>query len=179
MIEDREVHWYAIRVSYGRVLKFGAQLQELGAEYFIPMCIKKITKDSKTESVVVPAITNLCFVHSSKDWLDELFSKMGETRYVHFIWDKATQSPIIVPDKAMSDFIRISSVMSDEILYLKELAPKLRTGRKVRILEGPFKGVEGVIVRVRKSRRVMVELPGMLAVATTFIAPQNLELIEP
>ena len=51
-------------------------------------------------------------------------------------------------------------------------------GRKVRILEGPFAGVEGVIVRIKKSRRVVVELPGMLAVATTYITPDALELIE-
>ena len=44
-------------------------------------------------------------------------------------------------------------------------------------MEGPFKGVEGVVVRVKKSRRVVVELPGMLAVATTYIQPTDLELL--
>ena len=39
------------------------------------------------------------------------------------------------------------------------------------------KGVEGKVVRIRKSRRVLVELPGMLAVATTYIDPVNLEII--
>ena len=78
----------------------------------------------------------------------------------------------------MKDFITVCRVMADEVLYLKEITAKLREGRKVKILEGPFAGVEGIIVRIKKSRRVVVELPGMLAVATTFINPEALELIE-
>ena len=40
-----------------------------------------------------------------------------------------------------------------------------------------FTGVEGVVVRVKRSRRVVVELPGMFAVATTFVHPRDLELL--
>jgi transcription antitermination factor NusG len=67
--------------------------------------------------------------------------------------------------------------MSDEILFLNEVAQKLREGQKVRVKEGPFNGVEGVVVRIKKSRRVMVELPGMLAVTTNYIPVQNLEVL--
>jgi transcription antitermination factor NusG len=45
------------------------------------------------------------------------------------------------------------------------------------VKEGPFKGVEGVVVRIKNSRRVMVELPGLFAVATNYIPVDNLELI--
>ena len=45
------------------------------------------------------------------------------------------------------------------------------------VKDGPFKGVEGKIVRIRKSRRVLVELPGMLAVASTYVDPKELEII--
>jgi transcription antitermination factor NusG len=77
----------------------------------------------------------------------------------------------------MEDFIKISLSMSDEILFLEEVSQKLREGQKVRISEGPFKGVEGRVVRIKKSRRVMVELPGMLAVTTNYIPVQNLEIL--
>lgn len=77
----------------------------------------------------------------------------------------------------MADFIKISLSMSDEILFLKEVSQKLREGQKVRIAQGPFKGVEGIIVRIKKSRRVMVELPGMLAVTTNYIPVQELEIL--
>ena len=38
-------------------------------------------------------------------------------------------------------------------------------------------GVEGVVVRIKKSRRVMVELPGMFAVTTNYIPVQDLEIL--
>ena len=172
-----ERQWYAIRVSYGRVMKFSTQLQESGVEHFVPMCTKKIVKEGKTVSVVAPAVTNLCFVRTTKAYLDDLFTRMGESRYVHFIWDKSTRKPIIVSDKAMSDFIQICRVLNDDTLYLKDITTKLQEGQHVRVTDGPFKGVEGTILRIKRSRRVVVELPGLLAVATNYIDPRFLEAI--
>jgi transcription antitermination factor NusG len=141
------------------------------------MCQKKIEKDGVQKKVLVPAISNLCFVKASYRDLKAFMDSLGETNPARFIWDKATRKPIVVPEKSMADFMKISLTMSDEILFLKEVSQKLREGQKVRIAGGPFKGVEGVVVRIKKSRRVMVELPGMLAVTTSYIPVQELEVI--
>jgi transcription antitermination factor NusG len=172
------IRWYAIRVSYGRVMKFSTHLQGIGIECFVPMCKKTVKKAEKTETQIVPAVSNLCFVHASRAAIDDIFLSMGDNKTAHYIWDKGTRQPIIVQDKPMQDFMQISRVMSDEILYLKDISDKLRQGQKVRVTDGPFKGVEGTVVRVKRSRRVMVELPGMLAIATTYVDPRNLELME-
>ena len=172
-----EIHWYAVRVSYGRVLKFCAGLAEDGVEHFVPMCTRKVEKNGKRVNVTVPAVSNLCFVRTSKSALREIFESMGESRYASFFWDKATREPIIVSDKAMSDFMQICRVMSDEALYLNDVTAKLQAGQTVRVLNGPFKGVEGTVIRIKRSRRVVVDFPGLLAVATTYIDPRDLELI--
>ena len=177
MFDNGTTYWFAVRVSYGRVLKFSAQLQEIGIEHFIPMCTQKIVRGGKTVVTTVPAISNLCFVHTTKSDLDELFKSMGEERQVHFMWDRSTRNPIIVSDKAMADFMHVCSVMNDDTLYLKDLTSKLHEGQRVRVTDGPFKGVEGTILRIKRSRRVVVELPGLLAIATNYIDPRNLELI--
>lgn len=169
--------WYAIRVTYGRELKFKQMLEDNGFEVFVPMRNRKVEKNGLKTVVTVPAVSNLCFVNTEKTKLDGYMHSLGEACPAHYIWDKATRQPIIVPDKAMSDFIRISLVMSDEVLYLQDITSKIRQGQKVRVIEGPFKGVEGTVVRVKRSRRIVVELPGMLAVATTYVHPRDLELI--
>jgi len=169
--------WYAIRVSYGRTLKFCAALQELGVEHFVPMARKKMVRNGKTVTVTAPAVSNLCFVRSTKAFIQEYFERMGENRPAHFMWDKSTREPIVVSDKAMEDFMQVCRIMSDDALYLKDITDKLREGQKVRVIDGPFKGVEGTILRIRRSRRVVVELPGLLAVATNFIDPRSLEVI--
>lgn len=178
MTKDKGIHWFAIRVSYGRVLKFCAGLGEDGVEYFVPMTRKKVVKDGKTITLTVPAISNLCFVRSTKAWLRDRFNEMGESHPAHFIWDKHTREPIVVSDKAMTDFMQICKIMSDETLYLKDITAKLHEGQKVRVTEGPFKGIEGTIVRIKRSRRVVVELPGLLAVATNYIDPRFIEPID-
>ena len=67
--------------------------------------------------------------------------------------------------------------MADEALYLEDLGSKLREGQKVRVKNGPLAGVEGVVMRVKRSRRVVVELPGLMAIATTYIRISDLEII--
>lgn len=138
---------------------------------------EKAVKNGVSSVVVVPAVSNLCFVNSEKSLIEDFMLSLGEACPARFMWDKARSAPMVVPDKAMSDFIRICMVMSDEVLYLQDITAKLREGRKVRVVDGPFAGVEGVVVRVKRSRRVMVELPGMFAVATTYVHPKDLELL--
>lgn len=176
-VMDSEVRWYAIRVTYSREMKFKTSLQEAGFETFIPMCRKKIEKNGKQQTVVVPAVANLCFVRASYPDLRTYMDGLGEANPARFMWDKSTRKPIVVPDKAMHDFMTISLTMSYEILFLNEVSQKLREGQKVRITEGPFKGVEGTVIRIKKSRRVMVELPGMFAITTNYIPLQNLEIL--
>ena len=60
---------------------------------------------------------------------------------------------------------------------LKDITEKLREGQRVRVTDGPFKGVEGIVLRIRRSRRVVIELPGLLAVATNYVDPRFLEIL--
>jgi transcription antitermination factor NusG len=47
----------------------------------------------------------------------------------------------------------------------------------VRIIGGMFAGAEGVFVRVKGDRRVVVNIEGLVAVATTFVHPSMIEKI--
>ena len=172
--------WYALRVSYSRVLKIQAQLQAAGVRTFVPMIWRRCpVKPGMTQMAkkLVPAVSNLCFVHWTKHEIESYIRSFGEKSPVHFYWDRTTASPLMVPDKAMEDFIKVSASMDEDLIYLTEITEKLREGQTVRVKEGPFKGVEGKVVRIKKSRRILVELPGMLAVATTFVDPSYLEII--
>ena len=52
---------------------------------------------------------------------------------------------------------------------------RFRKGSKVRVKEGQLKGAEGYIKRIRKDRRLLVAIEGVIAVATSYIPPENLE----
>lgn len=170
--------WYPLRVTYGRELKLKDRLDKLQLASFIPMTYKQIEKDGRRRRALVPAINNLCFVHATRCAIDDLRFQLKETIPFHYIWDRATSLPIVVPDKAMDDFIRVSSSIDDDIIYISDVSPLLKSGQKVRVIAGPFAGIEGKVVRIRKAKRVMVELPEMLAVATTYIRPEWLESVD-
>ena len=167
--ESTQQRWYVLRATYARELKVQDQMREQGLRTFIPMMWK--------EKKLVPAITGLVFVNATRDQLDTYIRSFGEDRPVNYYWDRTTNRPLAVPDKAMEDFIAVASSMDPDLIYLTEISDKLREGQKVVVKEGPFKGVEGKIVRIRKSRRIMVEIPGMLAVASTYVGVENVEII--
>ncbi len=139
------------------------------------------TPSSPTRSGIsrklVPAVSNLCFVRWTKTALDSFIRSFGDASPVTYYWDRTANRPLTIPDKAMEDFIAVASTMDEDLIYITEISAKLREGQTVKVKEGPFKGVEGKIVRIRKSRRILVELPGMLAVASTYVAPEFLEII--
>ena len=197
--------WYALRVSYSRELKVRDRLNESGIRTFVPMMWRRcpvkpgMTKGKQTTSSLpaptgqsteslkrmrknpsrrlVPAVGNLCFAYSTRAELEDFIRGYGETSPVHFYWDRTANKPLTVPEKAMNDFIAVSSTLDEDLIYITEITSKLREGQTVKVKEGPFKGIEGKVVRIRKSRRILVELPGMLAVATTYIQPEYLEII--
>lgn len=172
-----DYQWYVLRVSYSREMKIQELLRSRGIRTFIPMIWRRKEVDGKTVKILVPAVNNLCFAFSDRNNLDEFIHGFGEASPVHFYWDKATRMPLVVPEKAMEDFIKVSSTMDEDLIYLTQINPKLREGQAVRVRNGSFAGVEGRIVRIRKSRRILVEIPGMLAVATTYVRPEILELV--
>lgn len=53
-----------------------------------------------------------------------------------------------------------------------------RQGEKVRVLYGPLKGVEGYIKRIKRDRRLLVSIEGYVAVATSYIPPEFLEVVK-
>ena len=167
--EATQPRWYALRATYSRELKVQAALQERGVRTFIPMMGR--------EKELVPAVSGLVFALATRETLDAYIRSFGDACPVNYYWDRTNNAPLTVPSKAMEDFIAVASSLEEDLIYLTEISDKLREGQAVKVKEGPFKGVEGKIVRIRKSRRVMVELPGMLAVASTYVSPAELEII--
>jgi hypothetical protein len=172
------ISWFALRVTYRRELRVQERLNELEIRSFVPMMTVKEEKGGKIFKRKVPAVGNLIFVQASRKDIEEYMLSEGDRKMTHFIWDKVTRQPIVIPEKQIEDFIRISTESSDDAIYLSKVSEKLRGGMKVKVRRGPFVGVTGTVVRLRKSRRVLVELPGVLAVASAYVPIEDLEVLD-
>ena len=72
----------------------------------------------------------------------------------------------------------VCSAGKQGLTYLGDDRPEYHQGDLVRVTDGPFKGAEGHIKRIKKDRRLVVTIPGIVAVATTYIHPHFLEIVK-
>ena len=77
----------------------------------------------------------------------------------------------------MRSFILVAGTYDEAVIYVEPEELKLVKGTKVRITGGVFeRSPWASFVRLRHDRRVVVNIEGVMAVATTFI---HSSLIEP
>lgn len=177
MNEHTDIHWYVLRITYGRELTLKAYLDAEGIENYIPMHYEYVLKNERRVRKLVPVVHNLVFVRSARSRIDIIKETQGITLPIRYIMDREHHSPIIVPDRQMRSFIAVSATYEQAVLYFEPSELNIRKGTRVRITGGVFAGVEGVFVRVRNDRRVVISIEGVMAVATTFIHPSFVEPI--
>ena len=173
-----QFNWFAVRVTYGRELALKAILDKENIESFIPMRHEYITRDGRRMRKLVPAVHNLVFIHSTRKKIDELKEQFSVKVPIRYIMNRATNQPVLIPEEQMCSFILVSGNYDEAILYLEPTELALTKGQKVRIIDGIFKGAIGEFVRIRHDRRVVVNIEGVMAVATTFIHPSLIEPLE-
>jgi transcription antitermination factor NusG len=86
-----------------------------------------------------------------------------------------------VPERQMQNFIAIAGTEDERVMYLNPDEIDLSKGDKVRVLAGPFEGVEGVFMRVvngKREKRVVVKIAGVVAIATASLPISLVEKID-
>lgn len=157
---EEKCSWYAAKVFFNKVSPIQKLLDEKQVKYYLP-------KD------VIPS---LLFFYST-----ELFTKQLRAECYSKLWvysDYISKQPLPIPEDEMEIFIFVTSAGQQGLLYLGDDKPEYHQGDRVRVIEGPFKGAEGHIKRIKKDRRLIVTVRGVVAVATTYIHPSFLEKIE-
>lgn len=176
--KEEPMYWFAMSAPYGRELKVQEMLDKEKIENFIPMRQRVQTVKGKKECVSVPAVSNLIFVHSTPSRLKLFKSYTSYLQYLTWTIDGMVQK-IIIPDYQMNQFIAVCKTRDERLVYLKPDDVNLSKGVRVRIHGGGFDGVEGIFVKVKgiRSKRVVVLLPGAMAVATAEVHPDLLEIL--
>lgn len=173
--------WFVLRVTYQREMMAKEVLDSLNIANFLPTeKVRRRTPQGKYVTVVQPAIHNYLFVHTTKDVVDDL--KQFRLPYLRYVMttDSGVRNILTVPDYQMENFIAIAGNEDEQAEFLNIEDLRFSQGDKVRILGGPFAGVEGIYMRTSntRSKRVVVQVAGMFAVATTTLPLSMVEKIE-
>ena len=164
--------------TFNRSIQAKRLLDGMSAENFLPMRMEIKTIGRQKVKRLVPAVSNLIFVKGTEVEIQKIKDGLD---YLQFICLKegGRRKRIIVPDKQMEDFIRLTSESPEDTWIFTPEENNLAKGDKVRIHGGPFDGVEGTFVKVSGKRRkmVVVTIPTILSAATLSFVPEMLEKI--
>ena len=167
--------WYAIRVTYNRELKVKEDLEARGIKCFVPMQYRREERNGVMVKRLVPSVHNLIFIYLTPTEMKEY--KMSTSLPIRYIMNREARKPIIVPNREMESFIKVAGTYEEKLIYLNPEPGDFTQGERVRIIGGMFAGAEGVFVRFKGDRRVIVNVEGIVAVATTFVHPSMIEKI--
>lgn len=171
------IRWYPMRITYHRELRIKEQLDLMGIENFVPMHYDLADSSDGPRKTLVPAIHNLIFVHASQELLTHLKMHRKEFEPMRYMMKTSTNGMLEilhVPDRQMEDFIKVASSQDESVIFL-DVRDSTNMGRRVRITAGRFKGIEGVIKRIKKNKYFLIQIDGVAAVAITYVPADCLE----
>ena len=168
--------WFPMRVTYQREMKVKAELDRLGIENFVPMRYKVVERqnegDTELRRELVPAINNLIFVRSTHERVSELKRTNEVLEPLRYMMDRTASlehAIMTVADREMENFMRVASRTDDNVMFLDNETVVGKEGKRVEIMGGAFEGVTGVIRRVKRCKRVVVEIEGVASVAIAYV----------
>ena len=174
--------WFPMRVTYQREMKVKAELDRLGIESFVPMTYKIVDADTDNpHHKLVPAIRNLIFVRSTQERISHLKSSNETLEPLRYLIDNTAEEAhtiMTIPDRQMQNFMRVASRTDDSVMFLDDESVVGKEGKRVEIIGGAFEGVTGVIRRVKRCKRVVVEIESVASVAIAFVPAVWLKEIE-
>lgn len=199
-------NWYAIKVFFNKVFKMEDILSDMDLETYLPVQKVRLRglehmkaakllaavdvnhrKDSRyiQQGPIIyerkPLVASLIFVKADDNEIQAIDNRLQEERILGqvqgFIYKSADfKKWATIPEKQMESF-RLLTENGDGLTFYTADLVKLMEGDKVRVIEGPLKGAEGYIKRIKKDRRLLVCVEGVIAVATSFIPDSMLEKI--
>ncbi|MBQ8361772.1 MAG: UpxY family transcription antiterminator [Bacteroidaceae bacterium] len=179
MDNESPVQWFVMRDLKRSNARHRAYrlLEAQGFTVFTPKVWQVVTVRGKRERVEIPYIPSLLFVRDSRERLDPIVERERTLQY-HYLRHGWCQ-PMTVPDADMDRFMRaVAATPSPQYLLPSEITPQMYN-RRIRIVGGPLDGQEGTLVTTRgsKTKRLLVELHGLLAVSVE-VNPEYIRLVE-
>ena len=182
---DANKQWFVLRVSYGRIIKAKAFIEAKGLECYVPLRYKEVRKQGKKRIITEPLLSSFLFVYATAEQVETLLHDnnvvANESRaLLSYYFDHTIHRqdnpdynpPLTIREKAMNNFIKLTSIKNPHIIPVITDIIKFKMGDEVVVTEGEFKDIHGRVARIAGQQRVVVEIFEECFVATAYI-PKN------
>ncbi len=174
-----ESNWYALKVFYNKVFDLRDALATLVDETYIPLSSTIVERGGVKKKIERPLISSLLFVRTTPDTASSLLPVIEGRAMMYTRTDaNGRRVPVVIPEREMNIFMLVTSRGEWGVEYIGDDMPRYHSGDRVRVIDGPFKGSEGHIVRIKDDHRLVVTVNGLCAVATGYIPRAFLQKVE-
>lgn len=180
-LELDEKHWYALRTTYGREKKAYDYIIAKGGTAFYPTLTTTKVIKGKRKQIEESRLPNIFFAYGTSEEIKSFVYDNVNLPFLRFYYrhynfgNKVEKEPLIVPDNQIENLRIICKADAEDILVFSGEVEKFHAGQVVRIIDGKFKGVIGIVARYQGQQRVGIVIDGLLTVATAYIPSAFLE----
>ncbi|MDE7126665.1 MAG: UpxY family transcription antiterminator [Bacteroidales bacterium] len=148
-----------------------------GFTYYVPMrpVMKNDSYGLSEEDAYEeePVIPSLIFIRSTPGYVESIRKNPESPLGVYC--SPGTKNPSVIPDNEMEIFMFVTRTGCRTV---ESIGLDFIRGDRVRITGGMFCGAEGYITRVHGTRRFVVMIEGVAAIATVYIPRHFIEKIQ-
>lgn len=163
----REVRWYALFLRSRFEKKVDKRLRENGVLTFLPMVEEIHSWSDRKQKVFEPLFQGYLFVRTDLRDRMTILETDGVVRFVG-----SGRIPSVIPDVEI-DGIRIVVAQPAKVRR-EEFLPK---GQRVKVISGPFEGIEGIVMRSNGESRVILTVESIAQSVSVFVPEAHLQKI--
>lgn len=174
--------WYVLRATYGREKQACDYMKAHGIRVFHPTQTVHRKEEGKIKAYEESCIPNIFFAFGTKETIESFVYDNTRLSYLRFYSrccrseGRCLREPLIIPTRQMEDFIHICSQrMEQDVIVTTRTVQQFANGQMVRVVKGPFEGVEGRIARYKRQQRVAVVIEGVATVITAYVPTAYVE----
>lgn len=154
--------WYAVQTFHCKEERLGEYFAKNNLSYFIPRRYEeRMTLDGKKQRKLVPAIHNLLFLE--KNFESNILHGLIKNSPIPFylLYHRENKRLCEIRDREMVELRAVCDPDYEGTLYVDAAEADARTGSRVRVNQGLFKGLEGKLTRYKNRYYVVVTVASL------------------
>jgi len=152
MKESVDFKWRVVYTRPKTERKVASNIADMGIESYLPM--HKVVRQwsDRKKRLEVPLFPNYVFVRVNEIDCVALYSIKELVKFVTI-----EKRPVVIRE---NEIVAIKRVLSEEVDISTE--EYFQEGMRVRIKQGQFEGLEGVVVKKQGSARLIIKIEGLM-----------------